>query len=101
MIDNLNKASEQLDQYKSELEVAQRSNDLAMAGELQYGKIPEAEKAIKTAKAELAKLDGDKRLLKEEVTAEDIAAVVARWTGIPVSRLLESESKKLTNLEKN
>lgn len=100
LIENLNSASEQLDQYKSELEAAQRENDLAKAGELQYGKIPEAEKAIKKAKDELAKLDGEKRLLKEEVTAEDIARVVARWTGIPVSRLLESESQKLVHLEK-
>ncbi|MFO0971008.1 MAG: AAA family ATPase [Candidatus Saccharimonadales bacterium] len=100
LIDNLNQASENLDQYKSELEAAQRENDLAKAGELQYGKIPEAEKAIAKAKSELAKLDGDKRLLKEEVTSEDIARVVARWTGIPVSRLLESESEKLVHLEK-
>lgn len=99
LIENLNTASEQLDQYKSELEVAQRENDLARAGELQYGKIPEANKAIEKAKAELAKLDGTKRLLKEEVTAEDIAAVVARWTGVPVSRLLESETAKLVHLE--
>lgn len=100
LIENLNQASEQLDQYKSELEAAQRENDLAKAGELQYGKIPEAEKAIKKAKGELAKLDGEKRLLKEEVSKEDIARVVARWTGIPVSRLMESESQKLVHLEK-
>lgn len=99
LIDKLNSASEQLDQYKSELEVAQRENDLARAGELQYGKMPAAEKAIIAAKNELTKLDGDKRLLKEEVTAEDIARVVARWTGIPVSRLLEGESEKLLQLE--
>lgn len=99
LIENLNNASEQLDQYKSELEAAQRENDLAKAGELQYSKIPEAEKAIQQAKAELDKLDGTKRLLKEEVTAEDIARVVGRWTGIPVSRLLESESAKLAHLE--
>lgn len=99
LIENLNQASERLDQYKSELEVAQREGDLAKAGELQYGKIPEAEKAINKAKVELSKLDGDKRLLKEEVTSEDIARVVARWTGIPVSRLLESESAKLAHLE--
>lgn len=99
LIDNLNTASEQLDQYKSELEVAQRDNDLAKAGELKYSKIPEAEKAITTAKSALGSLDGEKRLLKEEVTAEDIARVVGRWTGVPVSRLLESESQKLTHLE--
>lgn len=100
LIENLNQASESLDQHKSDLEGAQREGDLARAGELQYSKIPEAEKAIHKAKAELAKLDGTKRLLKEEVTSEDIARVVARWTGIPVSRLLESESQKLIHLEK-
>lgn len=99
LIENLNQVSEQLDQYKSELESAQRENNLAKAGELQYGKIPEAEKAIKKAKGELEKLDGDKRLLKDEVTSEDIARVVGRWTGIPVARLLESESQKLIHLE--
>lgn len=99
LIENLNQASENLDQYKSELEAAQREGDLGKAGELQYGKIPEAEEAIKKAKGELEKLDGDTRLLKEEVTSEDIARVVARWTGIPVSRLLESESQKLIHLE--
>lgn len=99
LIENLNQASENLDRFKSELESAQREADLAKAGELKYSKIPEAEDAIMKAKDELEKLDGDKRLLKEEVTSEDIARVVARWTGIPVSRLMESESQKLINLE--
>lgn len=100
LIENLHQASEQLDQYKSELEAAQREGDLAKAGELQYSKIPQADKAIQKAKDGLARLDGAKRLLKEEVTSEDIARVVARWTGIPVARLLESESQKLVHLEK-
>jgi len=99
LIDNLKQASAELDRYKSELEVSQRDSDLARAGEIQYGKIPEAEKKIASAKAELAKLDSSSRLLKEEVTSEDIARVVARWTGIPVAKLLESESNKLAHLE--
>ncbi len=99
LIDELNNAGETLEQYKAELETAQRDNDLARAGELQYGKIPEAQTAISRAKAQLAKLDPDKRLLREEVTAEDIAQVVARWTGIPISKLLEGESQKLAHLE--
>lgn len=99
LIDNLNAASEELDQYKSELEAAQRENDLARAGELQYSKIPKAEKAIAEAKQALAKIGGSQRLLREEVTAEDIAKVVARWTGVPITRLLESESHKLSHLE--
>lgn len=100
LIDELNSASEQLESYKAELEAAQRDSDLAKAGELQYGKIPAAEKAITAAKEKLAKLDNSKRLLREEVTAEDIAEVVGRWTGIPVTKLLESEGQKLTHLEK-
>jgi ATP-dependent Clp protease ATP-binding subunit ClpB len=99
LIDELKQASEQLDTLKQELEVAQRDSDLAKAGELQYGKIPAAEKAIKDAKAKLAKIDPGSRLLREEVTAEDIAKVVARWTGIPVARLVESETQKLSHLE--
>lgn len=99
LIDELNAASEQVEQYKSELESAQRENDLAKAGELQYSKIPQAEKAITAVKAKLTKIDPETRLLREEVTAEDIAQVVARWTGIPMNRLLESESRKLSHLE--
>ena len=99
LIDELNDASEQLDRLKGELEVAERENDLATAGELQYGKIPAAEKAIEQAKEKLAALDDNSRLLREEVTAEDIAEVVGRWTGIPVSKLLESEGQKLAHLE--
>ncbi len=99
LIEELNTASEQLDSYRSELEVAQRENDLAKAGDLQYSKIPDAEKAIAVAKNKLDEIDGNYRLLREEVTAEDIAAVVGRWTGIPVSRLLESEGAKLAHLE--
>jgi len=99
LIDELNDASEKLEQLKNELEVAQRENDLAKAGELQYGQIPEAEKEIKKAQDKLSQIDGEKRLLREEVTSEDIAEVVARWTGIPTSRLIESETKKLSHLE--
>jgi ATP-dependent Clp protease ATP-binding subunit ClpB len=99
LIDELNQASENLESLKNELEVAERENDLAKAGELQYGKIPAAQKDIDAAKAKLAKIDGQNRLLREEVTSEDIAEVVARWTGIPVARLLESETKKLSHLE--
>lgn len=100
LIDELNQASEQLENYRSQLETAQRESDLAKAGELQYGKIPETLKTIDKVKQKLSELDGENRLLREEVTAEDIANVVGRWTGIPVARLLESESAKLAHLEK-
>lgn len=99
LIENVHNAGESLDQLKSELETAQRDGNLAKAGEIQYDKIPKTEARMANAKQELHKLEDSSRLLKEDVTADDIAAVVARWTGVPVSRLLESESNKLSHLE--
>ena len=99
LIENVHNAGESLDQLKSDLEAAQRDGDLARAGEIQYSQMPAVEKKIVTAKKELSQLDESTRLLKEDVTAEDVASVVARWTGVPVSKLLESESHKLAHLE--
>ena len=79
---------------KLELEQAQRSSDLARAGELSYGRIPALEKQLAEAEAQSANA-----LLREEVTEEDIAGVVARWTGIPVDRMLEGERDKLLRME--
>jgi ATP-dependent Clp protease ATP-binding subunit ClpB len=92
---------EQLEQAKTELERAQREADLGRAAELQYGTIPDLEKrldAAATAQAQAAAGAGPK-FLKEEVDAEDVAEVVAKWTGIPVSRLLEGEIEKLVHME--
>jgi len=88
------KLKEQLDAARLELEQAQRSGDLAKAGELQYGKIPALEKQL--AEAEAASHGA---MLREEVTSEDIAAVVSRWTGIPVERMMEGEREKLLGME--
>ncbi len=88
------KIKEQLDTARIELEQAQRSGDLAKAGELQYGRIPELEK--KLADASQASKGA---MLREEVTDQDIAAVVSRWTGIPVERMMEGEREKLLNME--
>jgi len=88
------KLKEQLDAARIELEQAQRGGDLAKAGELQYGRIPELEKQL-TEAAQATK----GAMLREEVTAEDIAAVVARWTGIPVERMMEGEREKLLQME--
>ncbi|MEA3042745.1 MAG: ATP-dependent Clp protease ATP-binding subunit ClpB [Sphingomonadales bacterium] len=85
---------EQLDAARLELEQAQRSGDLAKAGELQYGRIPALEKQLEEAIA----VKGN-AMLREEVTPEDIAAVVARWTGIPMERMLEGERSKLLAME--
>jgi ATP-dependent Clp protease ATP-binding subunit ClpB len=88
------KLKEQLDAARLELEQAQRSGDLARAGELSYGRIPQLEK-------QLAEAAGATQgaMLREEVTADDIAGVVSRWTGIPVDRMLEGEREKLLNME--
>ena len=88
------KLKEQLDAARVELEQAQRSGDLGKAGELAYGRIPELEKRLAEAEGV-----GSNALLREEVTAEDIAAVVARWTGIPVDRMMEGEREKLLHME--
>src|SRR6188472_4475873 len=88
------KIKEQLDQARIELEQAQRNGDLARAGELQYGRIPELEKQLSEAQAAVKGA-----MLREEVTAEDIASVVSRWTGVPVERMLEGEREKLLSME--
>src|SRR5689334_11683400 len=88
------KIKERLDAARLELEQAQRGGDLAKAGELQYGRIPELEKQLADAQASAAGA-----MLREEVTDQDIAAVVSRWTGIPVERMMEGEREKLLQME--
>jgi ATP-dependent Clp protease ATP-binding subunit ClpB len=85
-----------LDQARNELEIAQRKGNLARAGEILYGVIPELEKKLRSAEQGSAQA-----MLKEEVTAEDIAGVVSRWTGVPVERMLEGERAKLLHMEEN
>jgi ATP-dependent Clp protease ATP-binding subunit ClpB len=87
------KAKEELDRARTELELAERKGDFARAGELKYGVIPALEKQIASA------ADGDGRLVNEAVTEEGIAAVVSRWTGIPVEKMLEGERAKLLRME--
>ncbi len=88
------KIKEQLDTARIELEQAQRSGDLAKAGELQYGTIPGLERQLSEAESAAGNA-----MLREEVTAQDIASVVSRWTGIPVDKMLEGERDKLLNME--
>jgi ATP-dependent Clp protease ATP-binding subunit ClpB len=90
---------EQLEQVRQQIEHAQRQGDYAVASELQYGRLPGLEKQIAEEEARLAKLQESQSMLKEEVDEEDIAGVVGRWTGIPVSRLLEGEVQKLLQME--
>jgi ATP-dependent Clp protease ATP-binding subunit ClpB len=90
---------EQLEQARIELERAQREADLGRAAELQYGTIPELEKQLEAAESAEASADGPVKFLKDVVDAEDVAEVVAKWTGIPVSRLMEGEIEKLVHME--
>ena len=88
-----------IEQAKIEAEQATRRGDLQKAAEISYGKIPELQQKMAEAEKQLASADGKAHFLKEEVTAEDIAEIVARWTGIPVTRMLESERERLTKLD--
>jgi ATP-dependent Clp protease ATP-binding subunit ClpB len=89
---------QQIDQTKTEIEQAERQYDLNRAAELRYGKLAELERRLSAEEAKVSS-DGRPRLLKEEVDEDDIAGVVARWTGIPVSKLLEGEMRKLLRLD--
>ena len=99
ILQTVNTAAETMDSLRSRLEIAERDADLATASRIKYGDMPELEKKLSAARQELAAIPPADRLLREEVTPDDIASVVARWTGIPVERLMESESSKLTKLE--
>ncbi len=90
---------EQQEALRREIEQAQRAGDYTKASELQYGRVPQLEKAIKDQEARLAELQKGQRMLKEEVDEEDIAEVVSKWTHIPVSRLMEGEIQKLIHME--
>ena len=89
----------EIEGYKLEAEQAERAGDYGKVAELRYGKIRDSEGALKNLEAELTKLNESSRMLKEEVDAEDIAQIVSKWTGIPVSRMLQSEREKLLHLE--
>ena len=98
LIDQIQQNKTNIESFKFEAEQAERSGDYGTVAEIRYGKIKEAEEEIVRLQAELQQIQGDS-LIKEEVDAEDIADVVARWTGIPVSKMLQSEREKLLHLE--
>ena len=91
--------NEQLEAAKLEMEKAQRTGDLNAAAQIQYGRIPELQNKLAAAQKELHEKPSGQRLLNEEVTEEDVAKVVSSWTGIPVTRMLESERQKLVKME--
>src|SRR5215218_5614267 len=98
-IEAIRDAKERLEQAHREAERAERDADLQRAAELRYGEIPELEQLVKDQEARLRELQSDTTFLKEEVDDEDVGEVVARWTGIPVSRLMEGEVEKLIHME--
>jgi len=98
-VQRLRALREQQEQTRIEIEKAERQYDLNRAAELKYGKLAELDRQLKAEESRLAEKQSGKRLLKEEVDEEDIAQVVSRWTGVPVSKLLEGEMQKLLHLE--
>ena len=100
-IEKMRSAKEQLEQAKLQLEQARQAGDLNKAAELQYGRIPELEKLLQSEQQRLGELQSDGVFLKEEVDEEDVAEIVARWTGVPVSKMLQGEMQKLVSMEEN
>nr|WP_294894139.1 ATP-dependent chaperone ClpB [uncultured Pedobacter sp.] len=99
LVDNLNSKIEKIEDLKLEAEQAERAGDYGKVAEIRYGRIKETQEEVEKLKTELHSKTSDSRMLKEEVTSEDIAGVVARWTGIPVNKLVASEREKLLSLE--
>ncbi|TCD01001.1 ATP-dependent chaperone ClpB [Pedobacter psychroterrae] len=99
LVDGINTELEEIENYKLEAEQAERAGDYGKVAEIRYGKIKEAQDKVEQLKVQLAAQQSESRMLKEEVTADDIAGVVGRWTGIPVTKLISSERDKLLNLE--
>jgi ATP-dependent Clp protease ATP-binding subunit ClpB len=98
-VQRLRALREQIEQTRIEIEQAERQYDLNRAAELRYGKLAELERRLQSEEGALSKKQGQARLIKEEVSEEDIAEVVSRWTGVPVTKLLEAELQRLLTLE--
>lgn len=101
LIDAMNKLKEQSDALKIEEQNAERKGDLEKVAEIRYGKLVETDKKMKEVAARLAEIQKKEKMLKEEVDEEDVAQIVSKWTGIPVSRMLEGEVEKLVKMESN
>jgi ATP-dependent Clp protease ATP-binding subunit ClpB len=101
LISEIRKMKGELENFKLEAEGFERQGDLGKVAEIRYGKIIEMEKQIEKKSADLNELQKNRKMLKEEVDAEDIAEIVAKWTGIPVSKMMEGEREKLLHMEEN
>jgi ATP-dependent Clp protease ATP-binding subunit ClpB len=98
-IGSIRSLKEELETARGEAERREREGDLSGAAEIRYGQVPELERRVEEATKALSELQADQQMLKEEVDAEDVAEVVSRWTGVPVSRLMEAEVSKLVRME--
>ncbi|MBI2444426.1 MAG: ATP-dependent chaperone ClpB [Candidatus Magasanikbacteria bacterium] len=100
IISKIHSTKKEIDQLKQRAEIAERQGDLQKVAEIRYGRLPDQERTLRTAELHLTEMQRAHGILKEEVTAEEVAAVVARWTKIPVTKMLRSETEKLAELEK-
>ncbi len=99
VVEGIQKAKEEIENLKYEAEQAERAGDFGKVAEIRYGKVKEAEDRLENFKKELIELQSSSKMIKEEVTTEEIAEVISKWTGIPVSKMIESEREKLLKLE--
>ncbi len=99
LVDQIQQIKKEIEDLKLAADQAERDGDFGKVAEIRYGKIQKAEAEVETLKAKLKEQQGDKPMINEEVTAEEVAEVVSKWTGIPVSRMLQSEREKLLHLE--
>ncbi|HAW51065.1 MAG TPA: type VI secretion system ATPase TssH, partial [Flavobacteriales bacterium] len=99
IVDGIQKAKNDIEMYKLDAERAERSGDYGKVAEIRYGKIQETEKQLELLKSSLIEVQSRSKMIKEEVTSEEVAEVVAKWTGIPVQKMLESDVSKLLKLE--
>ncbi|HAB17339.1 MAG TPA: ATP-dependent chaperone ClpB [Verrucomicrobiota bacterium] len=98
-LEGVSKVNAQIEEARTQLELAKRAHDLGKAAEIEHGRIPELQRQLTAAEKALKEIPGSERLLSQEVTEDDIARVVASWTGIPVTKLLEGEREKLVKME--
>ncbi|WP_300434449.1 ATP-dependent chaperone ClpB [Christiangramia sp.] len=101
IVDSIQTAKSEIEEYKLEAERAEREGDYGKVAEIRYGKIKEAQEKLEKLQAKVAENQNEKSLIQEEVTNEDIAEVVAKWTGIPVTKMLQSDREKLLRLEED
>ncbi|MBN2892511.1 MAG: ATP-dependent chaperone ClpB [Bacteroidales bacterium] len=99
-INQIQKLKEEIENLKFEAEKAEREGNFGLVAEIRYGKVKEAETNIENLQKELLKIQGENSLIREEITNEDIAQIVSKWTGVPITRMIQSEREKLLNLEK-